>query len=105
MKTKKNKLLVPFNKKGDMLSDDYWGVETKVPPYEFKSQMIINDYGKGRSSVTFYLTDNKGRRYCMFLSEFIKLTKTKNIKDGVVEESTYTFCKRGTAYSIKLVDN
>lgn len=96
----------PFITKGSLLDyiyytngDLYEWVENKV----FTDTLTYIDYGRGRSSVTFYFKGTDDAQYPMFLTDMNSLLHNKNIVDSKVS-GTWTFAKRGANYGIKLVD-
>ncbi len=72
-----------------------------VPNYEFDDKLEYVASYKSRSSVGFYfkslITEKK---YPMFQKNFDNIVTKLN---GGVLEGRFTFCKRGPAYSIKMI--
>lgn len=95
-------LEVPFDKNGNQLDYGGYSVAEWKDNYEFTAKMRITDFIQGRSSAGWYLVDEKGHRYYMFMSELLKVINAKVIDHGTVV-GTWTFRKQGANYSIKLV--
>lgn len=105
----KKEILYPLNKDGGLMEwcqgepGSFYGAHEMVPNREFAATLQFTGYGRGRSAATFYFTDEHGREYPMFLSEINVVLKSKTITNGVVS-GTWTFCKKGQNFSIKLVE-
>jgi hypothetical protein len=125
--TKKKTILFPVINKTQYYSEEYWEESKRGQPSIFKGTLldyvyydkdifdweenkVFNDtltyidYGRGRSSVTFYFKGIDDAQYPMFLTDMSSLLLNKDIIDGKVT-GTWTFVKRGKNYGIKLVDD
>lgn len=74
----------------------------KKQPYKFKAKMYFEGTRRGRSSVTFWFTDQDGKRYPMFVSDFTDLLKEVTITKGVLPEMEYTQAKKGQSIGIRI---
>lgn len=72
-------------------------VENKV----FDETLTYDGYGRGRSSAVFYFKDSAGATYQMFMKDMNDLLSSKDMIDGKVT-GTWTYCKRGQNFGIKL---
>jgi hypothetical protein len=77
--------------------DNFEMIKNKV----FEETLTYAGYGRGRSSAVFYFKDSTGADYQMFMTDMDDLLKSKDILNGQVA-ATWTFCKRGQNYGIKL---
>ena len=98
----KNKMVVPFDLKGNLTNYTYNANWSRVFP--FKSTMKIVDYGNTTGSATFDLEDENGSVYPIYVSDLLKVLQTRNVTNGAVEETMWTFKKQGMKYSIKLFE-
>ena len=71
--------------------------------YEFDATLQIVDAVSGRSSSGWYVRDENGVRYYMFMSEMLKVFREKTIEKGFVR-GRWTFRKQGPVASLKLVE-
>ena len=77
--------------------------------FVFTAVMKIDGYGRGRSSATFDLLDMKTNlRYSVFMQEMFAILQNCHIESGIITKDgdyacDWTFCKRGTNFSLKLV--
>jgi hypothetical protein len=99
----KKNMMVPFDSKGNLATYTYGNVSW-VRVFEFKSTMKIVDYGNTTGSAVFELEDEKGFVYPIYVAEFLKVLQTRNITNGVIEETLWTYKKQGRQYSIKLFE-
>ena len=109
----KKQIDVPFNGNGDQVDYPCWiynrtpeGVTRPtpgptMPNFEFEDTLTFESYGKGRSSVTFYMKrESTGKGVTMFISDFTDaLPKMVNGKIT----GKFTFCKKGQSYGCKLL--
>ena len=72
-------------------------VENKV----FEDTLTFEGYARGRSSSVFLFVDSNGATYQMFMTDIDNLLKSKDLINRQVK-GTWTFCKRGQNYGIKL---
>ena len=79
---------------GAVLPDKYWR-DNSV----WLGTMTIMSFGRGRSSATFILTDNRGLRYDMFMKDMLYLIQNADIDRGVVT-GKWTVVKRGQNYGL-----
>ena len=99
---------IPFDQQGNQL--DYpehsylRGVMTPCKMeenYEFSDTLTFQDYGRGRSSVTFTMKRaNTGKTVTMFVSDFANIINKMN--HGHVT-GRFTFVKKGQNYGCKMV--
>lgn len=68
---------------------------------EVELTLHYKEYGRGRSSVTFYWTDDNGHVYPMFIKDMDELLK-QNIGVSNIH-AIWTYIKRGANYGIKFV--
>jgi hypothetical protein len=92
---------VPFDKEGRMLSWTPPGHTLFRENFEFEATMEVVGIRRGRSAANFILRSGS-RDYSMFMGEMIDMIKATNISAGVVS-GVWTFCKRGTNYSLRFV--
>ena len=100
-----NSLGRPFTVTKSQYSNDGWHLRLSPEMrgvYVFEDVLTYIGYGKGRSAVHFQFEDSQKRRYNMFISEFSDLVKSHPLKKGVTPKLHWTFCKKGSNYSIKL---
>lgn len=72
-----------------------------MPNREVALALYYDGYGRGRSAVTFYWTDEQGHRYPMFIKDFDDMImRIDTIKPA---KGIFTYVKRGKNYGIKLV--
>ena len=71
------------------------------PNEEVELTLHYKDYGRGRSSVTFYWVDDNGRRYPMFITDMDELLKQDMGTSNV--HAIFTYVKRGQNYGIKFL--
>ena len=73
------------------------------PNFEFKDRLKYLCYSRGRSSAKIHFkSEITNKKYEMFLTDFDDLMKGQGFNKNIVE-GTFTFCKRGANYGIKLV--
>ena len=68
---------------------------------EVELTLHYKEYGRGRSSVTFYWADDNGHVYPMFIKDMDELLK-QNIGVSNIH-AIWTYIKRGANYGIKFV--
>lgn len=71
------------------------------PNTEVELTLHYEGYGRGRSAVTFYWTDDDGHRYPMFIKDVDGLLK-ENIGSSMIH-AVFTYVKRGSNYGIKFL--
>ena len=71
------------------------------PNEEVELTLHYKDYGRGRSSVTFYWNDDEGHEYPMFIKDMDELLKLNMGTSSV--HAIFTFVKRGANYGIKFL--
>jgi len=73
------------------------------PNFEFEDKLKYLCYSRGRSSAKIHFqSEATNKKYEMFLTDFDDLMKGQGFNKNIVE-GTFTFCKRGANYGIKLV--
>lgn len=77
----------------------------KKKPYPFKAKLTFDTYSRGRSAVTFWFKDQKGKKYPMFVSDFENILKHVNIDKGKLPRLEYTQTKKGQSIGIRLTPN
>jgi len=74
-----------------------------VENFEFKDQLQYGGFTRGRSSAKIHwISAKSGKKYEMFLKDMDDVLRKCVIVNGFVD-ATWTFCKRGKNYGIKLV--
>lgn len=71
------------------------------PNEEVELTLHYEGYGRGRSSVTFYWTDEHGHKYPMFIKDADELLKQDMGTSSV--HAIFTYVKRGQNYGIKFL--
>ena len=71
------------------------------PNEEVELTLHYKGYGRGRSSVTFYWTDDNEHEYPMFIKDVDELLK-ENMGTSSVH-AIFTYVKRGANYGIKFL--
>lgn len=71
------------------------------PNEEVELTLHYQDYGRGRSAVTFYWTDDEGHEYPMFIKDVDELLR-QNIGASSIH-AIWTYVKRGQNYGIKFL--
>jgi len=71
------------------------------PNEEVELTLHYKDYGRGRSSVTFYWVDDNGHKYPMFLKDVDELLRQDMGTSSV--HAIWTYVKRGQNYGIKFL--
>lgn len=115
-RNRKAPLRVPFGPKGEPL---YWVPSNWVPPngycwldnFVFDDGLAIVGFSRGRSAANFdLLSVNDGRRYTIFLTDFLKaLSLASAYKADVDGESrlvlvgVWEFVKRGQNYGVRML--
>lgn len=69
---------------------------------EFEETLTYAGYSRGASSATFLWKDSTGATYQMFMVDMNDLLSSKNIIKRQVT-GTWTYCKRGQNFGIKLI--
>jgi hypothetical protein len=97
---------IPFNSKGNMVkySGGYDIVEWK-DNFKFYAHIIFSCFERGRSAAHAIFEGPQdgvpeGKIYQVFLTDLATMIPYMN--QGIVE-GTFTFCKRGQNYGVKLV--
>lgn len=114
-KNKKGDYRIPYNpetgdiydyaqfKEGDALPPYYQDKYAWMDNHEFEDTMQFTSYYRGRSAAGLCLKSlATGVCYSMFMTDFNDVLASCNILKGVVS-GTWTFCKRGQNYGIKMV--
>ena len=70
--------------------------------YIFESEMRFIGFGRGRSAAHGFLRGTERREYQIFLKDLEELIGTRNFECGIINETKWTFVKRGQNYGIKL---
>ena len=71
------------------------------PNEEVELTLHYKDYGRGRSAVTFYWTDDDGHEYPMFIKDVDELLRQDIGVSNI--NAVWTYVKRGANYGIKFV--
>ena len=104
---------IPFHKNGNQLHyPDVFQTYNKnkeivtidnsiwVDNYEFDDVLTYIEFDRGRSSAYFIWSSKSGKKFTMFLIDLHDAIK--HLVDGKLT-GTFTFCKRGTNYGVKLL--
>lgn len=92
---------IPFNvRTGELLDYPIHNGTEWRDNYEFEAKMKVVGWGRGRSSITFTLVDENDVKYPTFASTFYEMIP--HMSNGEIS-GTFTFCKRGQNYGLKLV--
>jgi len=95
---------IPFDKNGNLL--DYaesWLVAQMIDNFQFEDTLQYDGYSRGRSSAKIcFKSATTGKKYEMFLTDFDDLMNCRGFDKNTIT-GTWTFCKRGQNYGIKLV--
>jgi len=93
---------IPFDKKGDLCYyPDSWRVAQWLDNWEFKATVTVIGYSRGNSAANFDVADEAGNSYTVFLTDMLEMLKHPDFNAGVLT-ATFTFCKRGQNYGLKL---
>lgn len=92
---------IPFDAKGNLCTyDNPWRVKEWRDNAEFEAEMVLMDYTRGRSSVTFVFEHiGDSTRHEMFLSDFWDVLSANLLRDGRVK-GRFTYRKHGANYGI-----
>lgn len=71
------------------------------PNEEVELTLHYKDYGRGRSAVTFYWTDDDSHEYPMFIKDVDELLRQDIGVSNI--HAVWTYVKRGANYGIKFV--
>lgn len=71
------------------------------PNEEVELTLHYKGYGRGRSAVTFYWTDDNGHEYPMFIKDVDELLRQDMGVSSV--HAIFTYIKRGQNYGIKFL--
>lgn len=71
------------------------------PNEEVELTLHYEDYGRGRSAVTFYWVDDDGHEYPMFITDVDELLRQDMGTSSV--HAIFTYVKRGQNYGIKFL--
>jgi hypothetical protein len=83
--------------------DARWGVDYVMEPVEpFRAELRVVEHYKAGSSAYLMLVDREGRRWPMFLGDYVDIAATATVEHGWIEPLVYEVCKKGKAYGIKL---
>jgi hypothetical protein len=98
--------IVPFDDNDNMLDFPLYGPNKRWEEFGHKGirqlELKLDSYTRGRSSATFWWTDEVGRRYPMFLTDLEDVIRNEKINFGVVG-GLWTATKRGQNFGIKRV--
>ncbi len=84
----------------DWYQENSWMKDVElVDNYIFEDTLRYKEYGKGRSSVTFYFESDKGDKYTMFISDFDDLLQDR--KEVWNLDGRFAFRKQGANFGIK----
>jgi hypothetical protein len=72
------------------------------PNAPFRAVMTIDGFSRGRSAANFNVIDRHGTPYTVFLTDMLILLQTTTITKGKTELLTWSFCKRGQNYGVKI---
>ena len=75
--------------------------EVWKPNKEVELTLHYKGYGRGRSAVTFYWTDDGGHKYPMFIKDVDELLR-QDIGTSSIH-AIFTYVKRGANYGIKFL--
>ena len=75
--------------------------EVWKPNEEIELTLHYKNYGRGRSSVTFYWVDDNGNQYPMFIKDVDELLRQDMGTSSV--HAIFTYVKRGQNYGIKFL--
>jgi hypothetical protein len=96
-----------WNPSGLMHYADTWNTGNQAivwrDPYEFEARLTYHSFGRGRSAAYFIWADEEGNQYPMFMSEVDRLLRLARFEGGSVS-GRWSFVKRGSNYSIRLVE-
>lgn len=70
----------------------------------FDATLTLNGFSRGRSAAGFRFVDEKGNSYYMFMTDMVSLLLLRTVIDHGKVLGTWTFCKRGSNYGVKLND-
>lgn len=91
--------------RGELIQSPYRYSKEKMevwkPNEEIELTLHYQDYGRGRSSVTFYWKDEDGHKYPMFIKDIDELLKQDMGTSSV--HAIFTYVKRGANYGIKFL--
>lgn len=100
---------VPVDSNGNWLS--YPSYRNTVYEYapNFSDTLKVIGYSRGRSSVTIDLQGSDGKKYSMFISDFMDImtggiATITSTPDGVYFGATWQACKKGGNYGIKAAE-
>jgi hypothetical protein len=100
---KKTKIIqIPFYDGNQLHYPSYTEVNW-VDNFEFVDTLILQGYQRGCSAAFFALeSETTGKKYTMFLSDMLDVIKCSSIDHGKVN-GTWTFCKKGQNYGVRLI--
>lgn len=97
---------VPFDKNGHMLDRQNYYTAFTLPNFEFQARLLYKNHRRTRATekLEFECLDApyQGRKFYMFLTEFLKVLPNQTITGGIIE-GNWTFYKRGQSLTIGLV--
>lgn len=96
----KSNYLIPFDKDGNQQDYPGWGEIDWRQNEPFDDTLTFKNFGRGRSSVTFYFERSNGARVTMFVKDFSEALP--HMRKGKLR-GTFCFIKRGANYGTKLV--
>ena len=74
------------------------------PNVPFKTKMEIRKTNRGRSAANFTLRDDASKEYTIFMVDLLEVLQKHSITKGWTEELTWSFCKKGQNYGVRLHD-
>lgn len=74
------------------------------PNAPFEAVMTLEGYSRGRSAANFDVVDENGVKYTIFMTDFVDLLQRHSVIAGKTEKLTWSFCKRGQNYGVRLHD-
>jgi hypothetical protein len=100
----KSNYQIPFDKDGNLWDYPSYDESENVwkDNYTFIGRLNVLGFERGRSAAHLIVTDDSGHEYQMFLTSFKQVLLTRNITKGEIEESEWTFIKKGCNYGICL---
>lgn len=76
-----------------------------VDNHEFEAELYIKGLKRGGGSASnFVLLDEerKGREYYIFARDLLDVLQNREVDNGAIQRSNWTFIKRGTKFGIRL---
>lgn len=97
----KKVLQIPFDINGNQMHHryDYGTFKEYKDNYEFFTTLTFSHFMRGRSAAYAIFTSTSGVKYSMFLKDLEIVIP--HLKNGTLS-GTFTFCKRGQNFGVKL---